>query len=342
MSAQICSYIPYSEDIQRNNQLTLLKSWNNALTPDRANWLYENCVKTNFDERRFANGGRGRNDMLWFYDEQHNLNIIDRHNYTAFQDRFHTLFSKPRIVGGYVMRYELESENDIIEVTADNGDKWYAVCIYYTKDGELIDTSHSFSFCCFGLMTDAYVLYFKKNEDAQHFTDRMSGRVKMCPICEEVSTGKTRKLDMLGNSWFKDAEVALGQYGENTSADDIINALLQSEDFIVTRNNSGVCSNCCDDANQICQRLLIKKYEQIKKAKQAEEELLRSVSATKRKRSTSPPSVEEVCPLSANELKAIPPRPSAKLRTSAGSLIDNKKAQSAWDAKYAQYKKWLK
>jgi hypothetical protein len=94
-------------------------------------------------------------------------------------------------------------------------------------------------------------------------------------------------------------------------------------------------------------RLHIESLKELFRYREAErhkiiEELLSS-SLIKKSSSTKPKVIkQDDCPLTPNELKAIPPRPPAKLRSPAGSLIDNKKKQQEWDNKYSQYKKWLK
>jgi hypothetical protein len=86
-----------------------------------------------------------------------------------------------------------------------------------------------------------------------------------------------------------------------------------------------------------------KQYEEREKAERERlaQELIEQEEAERKQRKASPPKKEE-CPLSPAELKAIPPRPPAKLRSPAGSLIDNKAKQQQWDNKYAIYRKWLK
>lgn len=99
------------------------------------------------------------------------------------------------------------------------------------------------------------------------------------------------------------------------------------------------CKNKIDAENQECDRL---RKLHIERQNAYREEIIADLLASEKKqpRKPSPPKKEE-CPLSPAELKAIPPRPPAKIRSPAGSLIDNKAKQVQWDNKYSIYKKWL-
>lgn len=99
------------------------------------------------------------------------------------------------------------------------------------------------------------------------------------------------------------------------------------------------CKNKIDAEAEECNRL---RQLQIERQNAYREEIIAELLASEKKqpRKPSPPKKEE-CPLSPAELKAIPPRPPAKIRSPAGSLIDNKAKQQQWDNKYSIYKKWL-
>ena len=106
--------------------------------------------------------------------------------------------------------------------------------------------------------------------------------------------------------------------------------------------DSHYCEQCkikFDAEAEECRRL---RQLQIERQNAHREEIIADLLASEKKqpRKPSPPKKEE-CPLSPAELKAIPPRPPAKIRTPAGSLIDNKAKQVQWDNKYSIYKKWL-
>jgi hypothetical protein len=99
------------------------------------------------------------------------------------------------------------------------------------------------------------------------------------------------------------------------------------------------CKNKIDAEAEECNRL---RQLQIERQNAYREEIIADLLASEKKqpRKPSPPKKEE-CPLSPAELKAIPTRPPAKIRSPAGSLIDNKAKQVQWDNKYSIYKKWL-
>lgn len=330
--------IPISADKERNTELSLLKSWSNCLTPSLANTIYDECV-----QHQFSFAGRGHRqttDICWFYTPEHNLNIIDSHNfiqwqYTWFMNFQHNLFclDDNKI---FEVKYDRDEEAkklvqrgcpssiaNLYKLATSDDDTWFCVPLCST-DPEA-DVGNNLALMLFGIMSSAQCIFFKRRRDAEKFVAKLEGSVPMCGWCE-LQFNKTKD-DLVG---------------------EFVNTVAEKK--LLDRPIDQVVS-CFEETSHYCQfcaeKLVPHIYDAFRNMVQAElkaqaiaEELLKEKPT--RKKSPSPPKATEECPLSANELKAIPPRPPAKLRSPAGSIIDNKKKQQEWDAKYSQYKKWLK
>lgn len=206
---------------------------------------------------------------------------------------------------------------------------WYGIILQTVDETDPIDP---YAFLLAGVKTTGYVYWFEREEMRDMFYGVISGTDTLEIIDERTDKnnplqinsvcacdGKCLPRPMMGRSWWK-------RIGYSTPC---------------------VCAeNKRRELDRIADEKALREIEEAKareaERQRLEEELIKQEEAErKQQRKASPPKKEE-CPLSPAELKAIPPRPPAKLRSPAGSLIDNTKKQQQWDAKYSIYRKWLK
>lgn len=197
------------------------------------------------------------------------------------------------------------------------GKEWHTMTVQFYKDGELSDDANEYDPCAMFLANtwvSGFVYWFEDITMRNNFHQMLQ---RECGICKKRNPKN-----------FMDAS-PLAPY------------------CCIKCMNDKVLPYREEQANKRKALAELKRIKEENERREAEanalriaDELLAEEKKEKKQRKVSPPKKEE-CPLSPAELKSIPPRPPAKIRTPAGSLIDNKAKQQQWDNKYAIYRKWL-
>lgn len=205
------------------------------------------------------------------------------------------------------------------------GRTWHGLVIQRVgKDGDVLDSGFdAFAPVLTGFVVTGVVYYFESKDlrDLAHILINKYAKVQAGPLA--LSKPMSRALiDLFRERGPFDALIEFN------------NIYINGGEIIVVHD--------ADPKNKVA--VTVSEAERKAAAEAAERkaaELIAEVAAEKKTRKPSPPKKEE-CPLSPAELKAIPPRPPTKIRSPAGSLIDNTQKVQAWDSKYSIYRKWLK
>lgn len=205
------------------------------------------------------------------------------------------------------------------------GRTWHGLVIQRIgKDGDVLDSGFdAFAPVLTGFVVTGVVYYFESKDlrDLAHILINKYAKVQAGPLA--LSKPMSRALiDLFRERGPFDALIEFN------------NIYINGGEIIVVHD--------ADPKNKVA--VTVSEAERKAAAEAAERkaaELIAEVAAEKKTRKPSPPKKEE-CPLSPAELKAIPPRPPTKIRSPAGSLIDNTQKVQAWDSKYSIYRKWLK
>lgn len=214
------------------------------------------------------------------------------------------------------------------------GRTWHGLVIQRVgKDGDVLDSGFdAFAPVLTGFVVTGVVYYFESQDlrDLAHILINKYAKVKAGPLALSKPMSKA----------------LINLFRERGPFDALIefnNIYINGGEIIVVKD-ADPKKKVAETVSEAERKAAAEAAERKAAAEAAERkaaELIAEIAAEKKPRKPSPPKKEE-CPLSPAELKAIPPRPPTKIRTPAGSLIDNTQKVQAWDSKYSIYRKWLK
>lgn len=243
------------------------------------------------------------NDIVWTYTKcKRNIGMLNEREMTAQ-------------CKDWIKKYDVKcfDYNNKSFVVKDK--EWHTMTVQFYKDGELTD-DNEYDPCAMFLAStwvSGFVYWF---EDIT-LRDKFYRMLRLdCDLCKKTDC------DLMDGS----------PCAHNVCADCHKNNVLPYREIQANRRKATAELKRIKEEND--------RREAEANALRIADELLAEEKKEKKQRKVSPPKKEE-CPLSPAELKSIPPRPPAKIRTPAGSLICNKVKQQQWDNKYAIYRKWL-
>lgn len=221
---------------------------------------------------------------------------------------------------------DYRSDNRNLKTWSICGRTWHGLVIQRVgKDGDVLDSGFdAFSPVLTGFVVTGVVYYFESQDlrDLAHILINKYVKVRAGPLALSKPMSKAI-IDLFRERGPFDALI---EYN---------NIYINGGEIIVVKDAITQMAKLADSVSEAERKAAAEAAE--RKAA----DLIAEIAAEKKPRKPSPPKKEE-CPLSPAELKAIPPRPPTKIRTPAGSLIDNTQKVQAWDSKYSIYRKWLK